>query len=185
MNVAKKPKPAPDPRLLVLLVLGLALCLPRLLATNLFLEDHGQEPPQAPPLYGWLAAEGLTEGLYRIDPALLTQPEKASRYGLDGQIFLTEPDFSVIAALRLNGDQPATILETPPGLAPFFFAPIAVNRADRELLMTLPGIGPALADAIIALRQEKEKLNEPHELLEIRGIGKVRLANLTERLVFD
>ena len=40
--------------------------------------------------------------------------------------------------------------DTPPQLALFFALPMPVNRADHETLTMLPGIGPGLADNIIA-----------------------------------
>jgi hypothetical protein len=176
-------KEVAEQRLLVMLAIGLAICLSRLLpGISLFPASERQGLSAPGPVYCWLTGQGRTEGLYRIDPAFLAQPEKSSRHGLAD---FTLPELRAIAALRLEPGQSATIIEPPPGLAPFFFAPIAVNRADRELLMTIPGIGPALADAIIALRQQKGKLKEPHELLEAKGIGKARLANLAGRFTYD
>jgi hypothetical protein len=177
---------APDQRLLVLLAVGVAICLFRLMPGISFIWEKGQErEPCSPAAYYWLAGEGLTGGLYRINPALLADPGKAARHGVGD---LTLPAGSAIlpvAALQLKTGAPPAPIEAPPGLAPFFFAPIAINRADRELLMTLPGIGPRLADGIIDLRQKKTRLNALQELTEVKGIGKARLASLDGLIILD
>src|SRR5579883_1301615 len=56
---------------------------------------------------------------------------------------------STFATLRWRG-QPSE-LEAAPELA----YRIDVNRASRDELMQVPGIGPALADAIVAERQRR------------------------------
>lgn len=174
-----------DHRLLVLLATGLIIVLSRLVPEALPANPREELSERSGPIYCWLAGEGIDEGLYRIDPAFLEHSKKATAYGLSGLHFPPDADGSPPSALEIKIGQPVTAVLPPPELAPFFFAPIAVNRANRELLMTLPGIGPSLADAIIALRQRKGKLKEPHELLEAKGIGKTRMAKLSTQLVFD
>jgi hypothetical protein len=177
---------APDQRLLVLLAVGVAICLFGVMPGITFIGEKGKgRELDSPAAYYWLTGEGLTGGLYRISPALLTDPMEAARYGLGGLIFPAEPAILPIAAFQLQTGAPPAPTEPPPGLAPFFFAPIAVNRADHELLMTLPGIGPRLADGIIDLRQKKTRLNALHELLEVKGIGRARLASLAGLIILD
>jgi len=50
--------------------------------------------------------------------------------------------------------------------------PVNINTADSEELQTLPGIGEARAQAIIAYRTEHGSFLYIEELLEISGIGK-------------
>jgi len=71
------------------------------------------------------------------------------------------------------------------GTTPFFFAPVPVNSADRDLLMTLPGIGPAMADRIIAFRVENGPIRDAADFSRVRGIGPVRLQNLQGLLCFE
>ena len=53
-------------------------------------------------------------------------------------------------------------------------APLDINRATREELMALPGIGPALAERIVAYREEKGPFLEISEIKEVSGIGEKR-----------
>jgi competence ComEA-like helix-hairpin-helix protein len=49
--------------------------------------------------------------------------------------------------------------------------PIDLNHASAELLEELPGIGPAKARAILALREERGGFARVEELEDVRGIG--------------
>jgi len=53
---------------------------------------------------------------------------------------------------------------TPSGL-------ININTADSELLQELPGVGPSMAEEIIAYREEHGDFKTKRELLNIKGIG--------------
>jgi competence protein ComEA len=50
-------------------------------------------------------------------------------------------------------------------------------------LESLPGIGPALASAIIAERDRRGGFRSVNELREVRGIGEQRFADLRERVM--
>lgn len=61
--------------------------------------------------------------------------------------------------------------------------PIDINRADREALIALPGIGPVLADRIIAYREANGPFKSVDELTAIAGIGE-RNINTFRKLVY-
>ncbi|WP_391202017.1 helix-hairpin-helix domain-containing protein [Psychrobacillus sp. L4] len=49
---------------------------------------------------------------------------------------------------------------------------VNINKADAMILTTLPGIGPAKAEAIIAYRDESGLFKETQDLMKVTGIGK-------------
>ena len=55
---------------------------------------------------------------------------------------------------------------------------VDVNRADLELLMTLPGVGETRARAIIQYRGEHGPFRYPEELISVPGIGEGLLEEL-------
>ena len=75
--------------------------------------------------------------------------------------------------------------ETPPQLAMFFALPMPVNRADHDALTMLPGIGPRLADNIIAYRREYGTIAGAGDLKRVVGIGKNLTRNLLPIVCFD
>ena len=60
----------------------------------------------------------------------------------------------------------------PPG------APVNVNRATASELRQLPGIGPVMADRIVAYRERHGPFRAPEDLMEVSGIGSRTLARL-------
>jgi len=67
-----------------------------------------------------------------------------------------------------------------PGGAPS--GPVDLNTADLAALDTLPGVGPATAQAIITYREEHGRFRSVDELLEVRGIGDAKMAELRDRV---
>jgi len=60
---------------------------------------------------------------------------------------------------------------------------IDLNRADEELLTSIPGVGPVLAGRILAFVDKKGALTAPEELLEVEGIGPAKLRSIQEAAV--
>ena len=59
---------------------------------------------------------------------------------------------------------------------------VNLNSATTEQLEELPGIGPALAAAIIDERERRGGFRSVNELRDVRGIGEKRFADLRERV---
>lgn len=60
---------------------------------------------------------------------------------------------------------------------------VPLNTADAAALEQLPGIGPALAAAIVAYRDEHGPFAAVEDLLEVPGIGPAKLADLEGAVV--
>ena len=60
-------------------------------------------------------------------------------------------------------------------LTPFFFDPIPLNYCSKELLLTVSGIGPSLAQKIIETKETEGYFKNKHDLLKVPGIGIVRM----------
>lgn len=60
---------------------------------------------------------------------------------------------------------------------------ISINQADESQLVTLDGIGPAKANAIIAYRQENGPFKSVDDLLHVSGIGQKTLDAIKEKIV--
>ena len=54
---------------------------------------------------------------------------------------------------------------------------ININTADKSELMTLDGIGEALAERIISYRAENKKFESVYDLCKVSGIGKKIVEN--------
>jgi competence ComEA-like helix-hairpin-helix protein len=57
-------------------------------------------------------------------------------------------------------------------------APLDINRAPREALMRLPGVGPALAARIVEARRDGGPFVHVDDLRRVRGVGPSRLERL-------
>lgn len=73
----------------------------------------------------------------------------------------------------------------PANHAPFFFQSIPINSADKELLMTVQGIGPALAESLMYHRKHFGPFKSIDDLTKIQDVGAKRAASIAPFLLFD
>ncbi len=60
--------------------------------------------------------------------------------------------------------------------------PVDVNRAGASELERLPGVGPVLAERIVAYRDEHGPFATAEDLLDVPGIGEAKLAGLRDAI---
>jgi len=83
-----------------------------------------------------------------------------------------------------NCQDPTGFEAIRPDLAPFFFHPIPINRADARLLETVDGIGPHLASEIVRVRQDGVVFRSGEDLLQVPGIGPKRARQFKPQFSF-
>ena len=79
-------------------------------------------------------------------------------------------------------DLETQVNEVDVGIAPPGPPVVDLNRATAEELDALPGIGPGLAQRIVAFREERGGFRTPEELATVPGIGLATYARLADRL---
>ena len=62
---------------------------------------------------------------------------------------------------------------------------ICINTADPDELIRLPGIGPALAQAIVEEREAHGFFHYPEDLMSVWGIGRSKLDQFRGELNFN
>jgi len=65
------------------------------------------------------------------------------------------------------------------------FSGVNINSADEKDLVTLPGIGPVKATAIIDYRTDHGSFKSPEELTKVKGIGNKTLEKLRDQITVD
>src|SRR5690606_41722575 len=98
---------------------------------------------------------------------------------------LPEADLSQLNLARRLADGELVAVGVPPppdevGGRAGAPAKVNLNTATQTDLETLPGIGPALAQRILAWREVNGGFSSVDQLREISGIGEVRFAELRE-----
>lgn len=63
--------------------------------------------------------------------------------------------------------------------------PIHINSAGVEELCALKGVGPKLAEKILAFRVQNGPFSGPQDLQKVPGIGKKKLEGLLQGVIFD
>lgn len=61
-------------------------------------------------------------------------------------------------------------------------APVNLNRAGAEELVALKGIGPKMAERIIAYRNEHGPFKTVDQLVQVKGIGNAKFQKLKDQV---
>lgn len=95
---------------------------------------------------------------------------EADRAGINLARFLSDGEQIVVPAV-------GEVVATPGGAAGGL---VNLNTADAAALDTLPRIGPALAERILAWREENGRFTSVEDLLDVPGIGDAVLEGLRD-----
>ncbi len=170
----------------VFLVLGLCLLAVSLFSNQSYIFEENSIPAitDIAEKYVWITGSPkVKEGLYLLTPEQLkeTFPELLPHVTIPSAP--PESD-SMVSAIRYKSNVPQPV-NLPPAVANIFFEPISINRAGKEILSTLPGIGPMLAERIVLRREAKGPFKSKDELLHISGIGPKKFARLVDTIILD
>lgn len=178
-----------DHRLPVLLLLGLFICLFHFAGPerSFLWNRHDGNFRRAEALYVWLDGKEFAEGMYRLADRNDLSPlyAKAGITSLAATEMGLDLQLDPFSTLWLEPNRKPRIAGLHPRIAPFFFQPIPINKADVATLTTIPGIGPKLARRIVELREQRGGFRKSEELLDVSGIGKKKLATLRREVRFN
>ena len=174
-----------DYHMLVLFVIALLICLTHV-AGNFLFKDRNHATPdrekESTDLFIWLSGPRIQKGLYQVPSgtSLSDLATKTNHIPPDQDLADQHPAF--LAAVKLEDGSPPKLQGPRPETAPLFFRPIPINEADKDLLITIPGIGETLANRILELRKEKGGFQDKKDLLQVSGLGPGKLKKI-EKLI--
>ena len=131
-----------------------------------------QDLPAGTRVVDALAAAGGATPEADLDQLNLAQPV------VDGSQIRVPRRGEVLAA-PVTG--PSSTAGGPEGTVPV--GPVSLSTASPTELESLPGVGPATAEAIVRHRQEHGPFRTVEDLLAVRGIGEKRLEDLRDLVV--
>jgi len=96
-----------------------------------------------------------------------------------------DSEFAARSAVALPAGAPDSSGPAAGGTMAAVAAPVDLNTAGKSELMTLPGVGAAIADRIIMYRSEHGPFTSVRDLLKVRGIGEKKLERLAPMCVLE
>jgi competence protein ComEA len=144
----------------------------------------------APEVVAHAAGAVRAPGVYRLEPGARAADLLAAAGGAAPEADLQQLN---LAAPVADGERVYVprVGEVPPPAVPGPAAggatgaatgegPVDLNTATAEQLEELPGVGPAIAAAILDERERRGRFATVDDLLDVRGIGDARLEQLRE-----
>jgi len=89
---------------------------------------------------------------------------------------------AILAVFGLSSFVPVAAVAAGKAVAAEVVETVQLNQATAEQLQSLPGIGPALAERIVAYRKENGPFKSLDQLTEVRGIGQSKFDAFKDRL---
>lgn len=89
---------------------------------------------------------------------------------------------AILAVFGLSSIAPVAAVAAGKAAAAEVVEIVQLNQATAEQLQTLPGIGPALAERIVAFRKEHGPFKSLEQLTEVKGIGQNKFDAFKDRL---
>ena len=114
-----------------------------------------------------------------ILPVLTRNTPSATRF----RLFQSSPDSLMLVTSPLQTEEQSST--HPPQFTPFFFKPVPLNSCGKKLLLSIPGIGPSIADAILKTRVDIGTFHDMQDLLLVPGIGKSRMHKFSKHFSFE
>jgi competence protein ComEA len=134
------------------------------------------------PVYvsGWVTTPGVVE---MTEGAIVADAVAAAGGALDGALL----DEINLARPLVEGDHvqipgPGDSIAVASGGGERGDGLIAINQADASSLEDLPGVGPVLAERIVAHREANGPFETAEDLLEVPGIGEAKLAAMRDSI---
>jgi competence protein ComEA len=129
---------------------------------------------------GWVATPGVVEV---EEGSIVADAVEAAGGALDGALLETVNLARPLAAgdhVQVPGPGDPVV----PGSAdPADDGRISPNRADASQLEQLPGLGPVLAERIVAHREANGPFQTVEDLLDVPGIGEAKLSAIRDLIV--
>lgn len=89
-----------------------------------------------------------------------------------------QPNLVALSTEKKTVQAPKTSRSSRRGATKSFQGTINLNSADSAGLQRLPGIGPVMAERILAYRSKLKVFTSVDQLLKVVGIGKAKLAKI-------
>lgn len=96
------------------------------------------------------------------------------RHSMSGMITISDGPVESVQNIYLTDDLAHTVTSGESNTD----GKININTASVSVLQMLPNIGPVLAQRIVDYRTQNGNFTAPEDLLQVEGIGKVRLEEI-------